>query len=87
MNTELPIKYKLYCEEIVSRLFADMLNSANRGPNFKWSNFPDMAKRRAIVSLHLSMINYETKKIQVGEYAYQVATELIDLSNIVVENS
>lgn len=82
MNTKLPVKYKLYCEVIVSRLFADVLNPANRGPSFEWSNFPEMAKRWSEDSLFLHFTNFESKKTQVGEYAHYIASQLIERSNM-----
>jgi hypothetical protein len=52
---------KAYGVTVASNMFVYFTNEKNRGPKFKWSNFPSMVKRLAIVNLFTSLVPSPTK--------------------------
>lgn len=58
----------------VSTLFANMLDGKNRGPNFTWDKFPEIAKRFSRTQL---LVSAQIPKSQIKE-AKEVASELAE---------
>ena len=55
-------KISLTCYATVSHLFANFQNPEFRGPNFKWDNFPEIAKGHCETQVYCA--NIGTKKTQ-----------------------
>ncbi len=78
----LTIKNRLQCEVVVSRFFADMLETKNQGPKFDWEMFIRMAREQC----HIHMIcglNASKKKIKLMEdYCEHIGEELVKRSGL-----
>lgn len=71
---------QLLTVQMVAGLFADMNNPRNRGPNFSWEKFPEMAAgmARTQIFLYLTCSPTEQEVASVGDLALTFAKSLVD---------
>lgn len=84
MKSKLPLKYKLYCEFLVSRFFASMFDMEERKHwlTFSWANFPELAPKYVMMNIWLVLPYAPKKKKQILEYAKYVAISLLEESKM-----
>ena len=64
------------CYANVSGMFAMFCNDTMRGPNFRWSEFPNMMAREA--DLWMMLHNVQGNKQEINETAVQYAREIAE---------
>lgn len=70
------LKIEVVCLASTAELFAGMINEVNRGPNFEWSQFPNLAKKLGSGSVMISEDWPEYKKDKIREYAEKFCEQL-----------
>lgn len=70
------LKIEVVCLASTAELFAGMINEENRGPNFEWSKFPNLAKRLGSRSVMISQLWPENKKDEIREYAEKFCEQI-----------
>lgn len=77
MNKDKQNHVALVCHAFVAKLFARMCNKANQGPNFKWSEFADMATEYVESTIHVHVkARTQEAKDEIEAHAKQTANEL-----------
>ena len=70
------LKIETVCLASTSELFASMVNPANRGADFVWENFPNIAKRLCVGSVLISHQWSDSKIEEVRIYATEYCEQL-----------
>lgn len=70
------LKIDAVCLAATSELFASMINEKNRGPNFTWGKFPDLASRLGTSSVLISNDWNNNKIEEVKKYASEYCEQL-----------
>jgi hypothetical protein len=68
---------------IVAGLFADFINPENRGPNFKWENFPDLAWKLSNIQLYYEYPLSENKLKVFEQYTKNLARNYLSRAGLI----
>ncbi len=72
LSVNLQNRISLHCYATVSHLFATFLNDKYRGPNFKWENFPKIAKSQCKGQVYMANIGNNKNRNECFEYAEEL---------------
>lgn len=76
LSVNLKNRISLLCYATVSHLFATFLNDKYRGPNFKWENFPKIAKSQCRGQVYMANIGNNKNRKECFEYAEEMGEEI-----------
>lgn len=76
LSVNLQNRISLHCYATVSHNFALLLNDRYRGPNFKWENFPKLAKMQCRGQVYMSNIGNNKNRKECLEYAEEIGEEI-----------
>lgn len=87
LSDKLRNRITLLCYATVSHNFALLLNDKYRGPNFKWENFPKLAKVQCRGQVYMANIGSDKNKNDCFEFAEEIgeeiASNLIDWAGLI----